>query len=85
MSYGVVFERVELDLDAGFYRSATGEKVLFSKLLHVRLNGELLDLRLSFTTEDGVKLPCLRLPGGEKVYLDHEDLEIASDCISPTK
>lgn len=78
-----IYERVEFDADEYAYRAdANGELVTFPKLVNIRLNGEVIDTKLSFTTKDGHRVPCVRI-GGERVDFDHPDLEIAADCLIP--
>lgn len=82
-SYDNRFQRVILDETELAYRSeANGELVTFPKLLHVSFNGEEIDTKLSFTTRDGVRIPCIRIDGN-RVDLDNPELEIAVDCIIP--
>jgi hypothetical protein len=77
-----IFETMTFDTDELLYRAENGETVRFTKLLHVRLGGEVLDLPLSYATLGGAKVPCVRVDG-QRIMLDDADLEIASDCVIP--
>jgi hypothetical protein len=81
-SYDTRFETVTFDEEEFLYRSSNGEEIRFPQLLHVRLNGEEFDTKLSYTTLGGAKVPCIRVDG-RRHNLDVAGLEIASDCIIP--
>jgi len=77
------FERVVLDENEYVYRAdSNGEVVTFPKLLTVRIAGEEITTKLSFTTKDGHKIPCIRIDGN-RVDLDFPELEIASEHVIP--
>jgi hypothetical protein len=77
-----IFETVTFDTDELLYRAENGETVRFPKLLHIRFQGEVMDVPLSFTTFLDAKMPCVRI-AGVRHYLDTDGLEIASDCVIP--
>jgi hypothetical protein len=78
-----IFETVCFDEEEIAYRSSeNGESVRFTKLLHIRFQGEVMDVPLSYTTYLAAKLPCVRIAGA-RYNLDTDGLEIASDCVIP--
>lgn len=68
-----------------YLRDDSGDEVRFPKLLHVLLDTEECDIKLSYTRElDSLPtkrpVPVLKVDG-EKIRLDDDRIEVAEDCL----
>ena len=79
------YARVRFDESAESFVDEQGNDVVFSKIMHVRIDGEVTDTRLAFTRKrNGLTshpLPCIFFDG-ERMHLDDERVEIATACIA---
>ncbi len=68
-----------------YLRDDTGDEVRFTRQVALLFQQEEITAKLSYTRAvDGVPtkqpVPCVRIDG-DKFMLDHEDIEVADDCL----